>query len=274
MVRTEHVPIARLAPALQGYTIAHLSDLHFTGWRPLYDQVRHALQAARPDVVAVTGDICHRPYQTRHGAMLLGRLMEGIDPPDGWLIVGGNHDHLHFSERVAELVRARPAGLHWPDTARLIEQRVHRVTRGGSVLLLAGLRQKHPVSTYADAVATLLNQHRRPEADADAPAILLAHHPVAATVARSMRVDLTLAGHTHGGQWALPGVHLLHRDPLPKRYIGGLHRLDRGLLNVSRGIGVSGPFRFRLFCRPELVLLVLTSARPDAMAGRPGHVWR
>ena len=56
-------------------------------------------------------------------------------------------------------------------------------------------------------------------------------------------VDLALAGHTHGGQVALPLFGPPYTSsPLPRRYAGGLHDYQGTLLHVSRGVGMErGP---------------------------------
>jgi hypothetical protein len=80
--------------------------------------------------------------------------------------------------------------------------------------------------------------------------------PAAATLG----VDLYLAGHTHGGQWRLPGFGaILTSSRHWKRYEAGSYREDKTHLYVSRGIGMEGfgAPRARLFCPPEVVVIDL-----------------
>ena len=62
-------------------------------------------------------------------------------------------------------------------------------------------------------------------------------------LSESTRVDLALAGHTHGGQVALPFFGPPYTSsPLPRKYAGGLHDYQGTLLHVSRGVGMErGP---------------------------------
>jgi predicted MPP superfamily phosphohydrolase len=73
-------------------------------------------------------------------------------------------------------------------------------------------------------------------------------------------VDLFLAGHTHGGQWRLPGFGaILTSSRFWKRYEGGAYREGGTQLYVSRGIGMEGfgAPRARFFCPPEVVAISL-----------------
>jgi predicted MPP superfamily phosphohydrolase len=73
------------------------------------------------------------------------------------------------------------------------------------------------------------------------------------------RVDLALAGHTHGGQVRLPLLGAIIVPPESGPFIAGWYRMDRAQLYVSRGIGTSVlPIRF--LCRPEVALFHITPA--------------
>ncbi len=79
------------------------------------------------------------------------------------------------------------------------------------------------------------------------------------TLGSSPRVDLVLAGHTHGGQVVLPFVGPL-LVPARKKYAAGLVRLEHGFLYVTRGVGEISP-PVRLGCRPEIAILTLVRAQ-------------
>jgi len=88
----------------------------------------------------------------------------------------------------------------------------------------------------------------------DEAKILLAHNPIIFRQAVKAEVDLTLSGHTHGGQIKM-------RDPekriLPRRKLSsGLHRRKDSQIYITRGIGtVVVPARYQ--CPPEISLLEL-----------------
>jgi predicted MPP superfamily phosphohydrolase len=73
-----------------------------------------------------------------------------------------------------------------------------------------------------------------------------------------------LAGHTHGGQWRLPGFGaMLTSSRYWKRYEGGHYQESESHLYVSRGLGMEGfgTPRARLFCPPEVVLIRLAGEK-------------
>ena len=97
--------------------------------------------------------------------------------------------------------------------------------------------------------------------------LLLAHRPDAVYELRPRtRVDLVVAGHTHGGQLQLPLVGpLMIASRVPRDVgAGGLHGLDDRWIYVSRGVGVErgqAP-KLRLGAPPEVAVITLTSPPP------------
>jgi predicted MPP superfamily phosphohydrolase len=102
----------------------------------------------------------------------------------------------------------------------------------------------------------------------DAFPILLAHHPHAFDAAIKANLPLTLAGHTHGGQWMIDRRHGV--GPVMFRYWSGLYTRGRSQLIVSNGAGNVLPFRTN--APAEIVHLTLRSgivnrgSRPSNMA--------
>jgi predicted MPP superfamily phosphohydrolase len=91
--------------------------------------------------------------------------------------------------------------------------------------------------------------------------IVIGHQPdYVIPLSASTRVDLALAGHTHGGQVALPFFGPPYTSsPLPRRYAGDLHDYRGTLLHVSRGVGMerwTAP-QVRFLCPPEICVLDL-----------------
>jgi predicted MPP superfamily phosphohydrolase len=97
--------------------------------------------------------------------------------------------------------------------------------------------------------------------------LAVVHSPDPAPELIALGYDLVVAGHTHGGQVRLPWIGaLVTNSHIPRRMARGLHRMGRGYLHVSAGMGTSKYAPFRLFCRPEATLLELrrASAQPAA----------
>jgi hypothetical protein len=122
------------------------------------------------------------------------------------------------------------------------------VERDGAQLYVAGV----------DDTWTKRNDVGRALADrpAGAPTVLLAHDPNLFPEAIERDVELTLSGHTHGGQLAFPGVRRLSLARFITEFTAGLYRRGRSWLYVNRGAGTTGP-PVRLGAPAELAVLTL-----------------
>ena len=69
-------------------------------------------------------------------------------------------------------------------------------------------------------------------------------------------VQISFSGHSHGGQVRIPGWGaLITHTRFGKAYAQGMHKLKGAVCIVSRGMGASRFFAFRLFCRPQAVVV-------------------
>ena len=92
----------------------------------------------------------------------------------------------------------------------------------------------------------------------DAYKVLLYHFPDEIEEAQKRRVDLYCAGHTHGGQVALPFYGaLITFSKFDKKYEAGLFHEGETWMYVNRGIGCEGTPHFRFFARPEVTMIEL-----------------
>jgi uncharacterized protein len=228
-VRRFDLGFPQLPPALDGMTIAQVSDLHvgkFTrdgSLRRLADQVN----AMKCDFVAVTGDLIDLALADLPRAL---EMVQRLDPRQGLFICEGNHDliedPLAFERRMA--ASGLPFLLESQQTVRF---------RGESVQFL-GIRWAHADAQLASSVA-----HVRPQVEPGAFPILLAHHPHAFDAAAAAGFPLTLSGHTHGGQIMLS--EKLGFGPAMFRYWSGLYRKGPNALVVSNGAGNWFPLRIK-----------------------------
>lgn len=242
------VHAAGLPPALEGLTIAQLSDFHwgpYSGLREVRAAVERA-NALSPDLIVLTGDYV---LSSAEYAAPCAHELAALRAPLGVLAIPGNHDYwTDIGEVTAQL---RAAGL------TLLRNASHRLEVNGFPLWLVGLDDVWERHHDLDAALAGVPQGE--------PALLLAHEPdFADEAARSPhRILLQLSGHSHGGQVNLP---LLGRPILPwlgQKYPAGLRTVPGSALQVytSRGIGVIAP-PVRFNCRPEVTLLTLVrSAR-------------
>lgn len=232
------VPVRGLRAPLR---LALLTDLHYGPFiRPTaVERWVDLTLAERPDLIVLGGDLVDHdaPDELRPLLEAVARLRA----PQGVWAVWGNHDHSHFGDLTPFGRALEGVGV------RLL------VNRGVPVrddLFLAGvddLRRGAPDLTAALA--------RRP---ADRACVLLSHNPdVLPEVPTS--VDLTLCGHTHGGQVRLPGIGpLVTSSRYGRRFASGwVEGPARGY--VSRGLGVSW-LPLRVDCPAELAVFEL---RPD-----------
>jgi predicted MPP superfamily phosphohydrolase len=236
--------IPRLAPALDRLSIVHLSDLHFSGQvsKSYFEEVVRIANGLDPDLVAVTGDLVDRSRFIDWVPDTLGKLTSRY----GAYFVLGNHDTWFDTPRLRQtLVDCGLVDLG----SRWMETRVR-----GEPVVLAG-NELPWIAPAADL------KHAPPGSSDGGPLrIVLAHCPDQLAWARRNGVDLLLAGHTHGGQFRLPVVGpFLSASRLGAAYSSGTFHVPPTIMHVSRG--VSARFPLRLGCPPEIVKLVLRTAR-------------
>jgi predicted MPP superfamily phosphohydrolase len=252
---------ANLHPDLEGFRILHLSDLHLGACLGL-DDLKHGLEAAfaaqRPDLVVVTGDIADDP-ELLPGAMdLVARAAARY----GALASLGNHEYLHG----IEITRPK---LEASDVPLLVSSG-RTITVGRARLFVGGADD--PVHMGGDIAWMLHPSIERAAAAAPRDAdfrLLLCHRPEGFGPATELGFDLTLSGHTHGGQLGLFGRSLLEKvRPLPDATWWGRHekkRPSRGLGSPDRASparlyttsGFGHWFPFRVGCPTEMPLVVL-----------------
>ena len=237
------VRIPGLPRALDGYTIAQISDLHVG---PHLDERDidagfERVRKARPDLVVVTGDIVDNDARL---APFIARRLADLPARDGVAAILGNHDYYAGAGDVVAALRA--AGV----TVLVDDGRLVRAGDGGGFALLGvddrwSTRYGRSGADFVRAAAAV---------PADVPRILLSHQPQ--TVDRwAGRVALQLSGHTHGGQ-INPGFR---PADFFFRYVAGAYTVSGTTLYVNRGFGTVGP-PSRIGAPPEVTRIVLVAA--------------
>lgn len=216
-----------LPAGFDGFTIAHLSDLHLDGMPGLAERVVALLADREFDIAVLTGD-----YRTEiHGPIratleCLEHIVDGVHTRDGILGILGNHDDCHMV-----------APMEAMGVRMLINEHV-RIRRGADQLQVIGTDDVHYY--YTDQALHAL------EAARDAFTVALIHSPELFEEAAKLGVKLYLCGHTHGGQVSLPGgVPLIRHLSRGRSLYRGVWR-HGGMQGVtSIGVGTSGiPVRF------------------------------
>ncbi|HVY83145.1 MAG TPA: metallophosphoesterase [Steroidobacteraceae bacterium] len=221
------VPIRNLPAALEGFTIAQISDIHVgpTIKAPYVEAIVDAVNALQADLIAVTGDMVDGSVRdlADHTAPL-ARLTARY----GAYFVTGNHEY--YSGEPAWTTEFKRLGL------RVLMNEHVVLTHEGVRLVVAGVTDysahHFDPAQRSDPAVALAN------APADAAArILLAHQPRSAPAAAAAGFDLQLSGHTHGGQFWPWNFFVRLQQP----FTAGLHRLNDMWIYISRGTGYWGP---------------------------------
>lgn len=223
----------------QPATIVALADLHAgPGDENRIRNIVEKTLALAPEIIVLLGDFAqgHTAESTMSPEQIAATLRPLARVPVYYIL--GNHD---YACGAASFDRAFQAAgfIKMEGQSRII------TFKNAKSIQLSGISDD---DTYpAHAGSTPPKQH--PET----PQIVITHSPGAFPVIPS-HVDLTLAGHTHGGQICLPGGYPL--SPVPtrctKELMSGYHRHGNKQIYISRGLGTS-ILPIRLFCPPEIV---------------------
>ncbi|HET6613032.1 MAG TPA: metallophosphoesterase, partial [Kofleriaceae bacterium] len=238
-IRRQTLQFADLPAGLDGFRIVQLSDVHCGVFAPR-ERVRSWVRLANrqgADLAVVTGDlIASGPDHVTTVAAALAELRG----TSGTFVCMGNHDYFGGAGEamIAALADHR---------VRLLRNESVRLERGGDAFTVAGIDDAHSHRDDLDAAL----------AGREGFVILLAHDPDGFAGAAERGVPLTLSGHTHGGQLAVPlASRRLNLAHLVSPLTDGVYRRGASILFVSCGIGTSGP-PIRIGTRGEIAVLTL-----------------
>ncbi|HVN03013.1 MAG TPA: metallophosphoesterase [Bryobacteraceae bacterium] len=243
-VREIDIPVSGLPTGLNGLRLLHLSDIHLSAFLSEQDLARviDSANELRPHLAFVTGDLI-----TSFGDPLDAclRQVARLRADAGVLGCMGNHEAY---ARVEDYVEKAGARLGVP----FLRSRAQALRFGDSVLNAAGVDYQRSDRPYLPHAERLLLP--------GAYNLLMSHNPDVFPVAARQGYDLTLAGHTHGGQVT---VEILHQSINAARfftpYVYGLFREANATAYVTRGIGTIG-IPARIGAPPEIALLRLRKA--------------
>lgn len=223
-----------------GYKILHLTDIHvgpylsFNSYKKLIEKVR----TINADIIVLTGDYTHRLSDLREIRKVWHEL-KTLDAPDGVLNVLGNHDHWDAGRYILDYLE---------ESGQSLRFKTKIIKRGNAEIVFGGAGDFW--EDHMNVEHIFKNVHN------DQFKVLLAHNPDTIDTINDMDLDLTISGHTHGGQVVFP---FLGSTVLPVKnyeYDYGIKDTTMGKLFISRGVGTSIlPIRFS--CAPEFALLEL-----------------
>jgi len=221
--------------------VLQIADFHSLPRNRQIDSIIDQAAAAKPDIVAITGDL----VTTRDSDYeAVNRLFAGLRAThNNIFVVWGNHDHwntaYHGRNRLAEVLAKHHLVLLDDDSVSL----------DGPWGALDVIGTDDYYSADPDLNAALAGT--RPEAFR----LLLTHSPEAVPALRGSGVDLAVCGHTHGGQIRLPFIGASYTPGIwfPK-YVKGWYDIDGVPLYIDSGVGTSGP-PVRAFNQSQITLL-------------------
>lgn len=242
---------ADIPPAFDGKRIVFFSDVH-EGRFFTKKQVAALVQkvnALHPDIVILGGDYVLGKYKGNTYSFF--KEIKKLKCPLGVYGVIGNHDY--WSSHTLTIEQMQKYGIHDCDN------RAFWIKSGGDSIKIGGLHQTATPNQIPDS----MTQDVKPTDFM----ILVSHKPDKIMHLQSNKVDLTLSGHTHGGQITLFG---LYAPVLPaisdngfaifptgeyQKYRYGM--IQNGSMQSYISSGVGGLLPFRFFCRPEIVVIQL-----------------
>ncbi|MEE9164846.1 MAG: metallophosphoesterase [Nitrospinota bacterium] len=251
-----HFP--NLPPSFDGFSVIQISDLHASFWigRDYLARVVSEINEIKSDLLVITGDIITgsvndfwKRWMPTIDGDYLSMVIDVLSKIniDNKIVVLGNHDHWDGKDTEMRLVsELERIGFH------VLRNRSHKISRGDESVYVAGTDDYWFSYDFDSALRDI------PE---DSFKLLLSHSPdVTEDVQKGAKVDLTLCGHTHGGQIAVPFLSP-YFIPIknPFRYFKGLVKEPYGYTYVNRGIGTL-IFPFRIGAPPEITHFTLRKA--------------
>ncbi len=228
------VPIVNLPEALQGFTVAQISDIHVgpTIKTKYLQRIVTRVNGLNANLVAITGDLVDGSVKDLgHHIAPLSQLTS----THGTFFVTGNHEYYSGAQSWIDALRALGVQVLMNEHV-LVHHSIDDQDPETALMVVAGV---------TDFSAHHFDETHRSDphkAMANAPdqavfKMLLAHQPRSAQAAADAGFDLQLSGHTHGGQF-WPWNHFV---PLQQPFTAGLHKLKELWVYTSRGTGYWGP---------------------------------
>lgn len=265
-----HVEFASsdLPPSFDGYRVVHFSDAHvgtMSGSRQwLLQRAVDSINALRADAIVFTGDL-QNIVPDEIDALI--PILSQLRAKDGVFCVLGNHDYAVYqtgseAEKTANCQKTIDAERRAGWTVLLNEHRIIR--RDTDSIVIAGMENWGKVKRMprrGDVAQTLAGLTEQPSDNQHQPSpfiVMLQHDPTCwrEHILPECRAQLTLSGHTHGGQFSVLGF-----SPVVFSYdeCGGMYCEDARGLYVSTGLGALIPFRLGL--PGEIVEITLKSKK-------------
>ncbi len=250
-----HIYDANLPQGFRGTRIAQISDLHNAEFGADNEPLLSILTREKPDLILFTGDMVDSDHTDVNSALSFAAKAVDIAP---CYYVPGNHEawlgHT-YTEFEAQL---RTLGV------TVLRNEATPFQRNGDTVQLVGIDDPDFVESASglfDLSSAIVDKEITDAGHAEEYRILLSHRPETFPTYAAQGINLTFAGHAHGGQFRLPlvgGLVAPNQGIFPK-YDGGMYTNGTSTMVVSRGLGNS-IIPVRINNRPEVVVAVLHSS--------------
>jgi len=241
-LRRVEIFLSRGDSDLDGLRIAMISDLHLGFYFSAQEFRALAEEVSRwsPDLVCLVGDLVDDRFEEFDE---LEPGLAALTARHPVFAVPGNHEY------AADVTLNRFHSVIENSGAITLMNRGRRFRRGNGALWVCGVDDL--IAGEPDLESAVRGM------EDDEPALLLSHHPDFFCEAAHCGIDLTLSGHTHGGQITWFGTPLLPKNHYSRfEYWKGLHAIEGSQLLVGKGAGVC-VLPFRVSAPPEVLLIEL-----------------
>jgi predicted MPP superfamily phosphohydrolase len=267
VVRELVAELPDLPVEFDGFRIVQLTDLHIGPHLPRkrLERIAREVAATDPHLIAVTGDIVDdRSEDLEVYASVFGSMTA----PSGVFLIPGNHDIYAGWAAVERRLRRG-------DLGTLLVNESREIRRGDATITLVGTGD--PAGRgFPDAGVAPDIQRSLAGIPPGRTVVALAHNPALFPALAEGGVALTLSGHTHWGQVALPAAGWSMASMFLEDAMG-INTRGRSLLYISPGTGYWG-IPFRIGAPGEITLVTLRRSQTGAphahVAGRRRLSWR
>jgi len=214
------------------FRLIHITDLHCREEGLNQNETVEIVNSLDGDVILFTGDAFNEPSARDNFRQMMSNMKAKL----GKYAVRGNWDDWSGGRN------------YFDGTAfEELDGDAVRVEKNGESICVCGLNwgKGDELDVLEDLSESQFN-------------VFLHHTPDLVEKVRGRRVDLYLAGHTHGGQVRLPFYgSIITLSKFGKKYEAGMYRLGDMDMYVNRGIGAEGGglLRVRFCCRPEICVI-------------------
>ncbi len=237
------IEIENLPEEFEGTKIVHLTDFHSKDFGEREKRVLEILENLNPDFVFITGDFIDHNTKDLDSCQKFWRELSSQYQGRTFGVLG-NHEHWIRSPDIAAIKK-----LLEENGISILNNENRKIFQGNKYIYLLGVDD--PDSEKDDLPKAMINTEE------NIPKILLAHSPDIIDNLQGEKVDLTLVGHTHGGQVVIPLVKPFWVPTKNRgKYASGLFRVNDTNLYVNRGIGMAS-LQIRFNCSPEITVIEL-----------------